>query len=291
MMTIANTLSLTKPDMNTTKCDVWILSKVVTNLPTSRSTRGSFETSTRTYEDFVVVTTQGEDFLESRKKGSATNATLCCDNRCNKKCVGQPFGSMPSFRNLSRQESFTHELKFPFPAMASICSSNESSKRIIFIVLPERSNARLSLFSCIGKYHWCNVYVSGIYHYIAIYQNSEAPQCWSTSEASNHNVKTGNAMTTINSTTPPRPAFTWLFLATPLDMPHVRPTVVRVEADTEEQATALLPAFSLVFAAKIRTVAPFRFQIFSGDDYFSFTYEQHGDQQGNISPMEVNHGA
>lgn len=98
-------------------------------------------------------------------------------------------------------------------------------------------------------------------------------------------------MTTINSTTPPRPAFTWLFLATPLDMPHVQPTVVRVEADTEEQATALLPAFSLVFAAKIRTATPFRLQIFSGNDYFSFTYGQHGDQQGNISPMEVNHGA
>lgn len=92
-----------------------------------------------------------------------------------------------------------------------------------------------------------------------------------------------------NSTTPPRPAFTWLFLATPLDMPHVQPIVVRVEADTEEQATALLPAFSLVFAAKIRTIEPFRFQMFRGDNCFSFTYEQHSYHQGNISSMGVNH--
>lgn len=64
----------------------------------------------------------------------------------------QPFGSMPSFCSLSRQESFTHELNFPFPATASICSSNESSKRIIFRVLPERSFFFFRFFSCITAY-------------------------------------------------------------------------------------------------------------------------------------------
>lgn len=68
MMTIANTLSLTKPDMNTTNCDVWMLSKVVMGLSISRSAGGSFETSTRTYEGLSGVTTQGEEFLESRKR-------------------------------------------------------------------------------------------------------------------------------------------------------------------------------------------------------------------------------
>ncbi len=132
MMTIANTLSLTKPDMNTTNCDVWMLSKVVMGLSISRSAGGSFETSTRTYEGLSGVTTQGEEFLESRKKGSASNATLYHDNRCNNKCFGQPFGSMPRFRSSSRPSSFNQLLVLVFASCAkpSNCLRKSAGMRI-----------------------------------------------------------------------------------------------------------------------------------------------------------------
>lgn len=95
MLTIANMWNLTKPNMNTTNCDVWNLSKLVTCLPISIYAADSFETSTHAHEGFSDITTRGKEFLESVKKGSASNATLYHDNRCNNKCFGQPFGSMP----------------------------------------------------------------------------------------------------------------------------------------------------------------------------------------------------
>ncbi len=76
----------------------------------------------------------------------------------------QPFGSMPSLRSFSLHDSFTHALKLPFPAMDSICSSSGSSKRMCFIVLPERSKSFFIFACCIGSYHWCNVVLDGNYH-------------------------------------------------------------------------------------------------------------------------------
>ena len=76
----------------------------------------------------------------------------------------QSLGSIPSFRNLSRQDSLTHELKLPCPAMALICSSSESSKRMCFMVLPLRSNAFFCLSSCIGSYQYYNGNQNGNYH-------------------------------------------------------------------------------------------------------------------------------
>jgi hypothetical protein len=76
----------------------------------------------------------------------------------------QPFGSIPSFRSFSRQDSLTHELKLPWPAMALICSSSESSKRMCFMVLPLRSNAFFCLSSCIGSYQYYNGNQNGNYH-------------------------------------------------------------------------------------------------------------------------------
>lgn len=65
-------------------------------------------------------------------------------------------------------------------------------------------------------------------------------------------------MTTINSNTPPRPAFTWLFLATPTGHPNVTPIVVRTEANTEDEARKRFIGWSLVFAAQIRTGTPYQ---------------------------------
>lgn len=75
----------------------------------------------------------------------------------------QPFGSMPDLRSFSRQASLTHELKFPVPAVSLICSRRASSKRMFFIVLPERSNLCLELLSCIGRYRSCKLDLNGTY--------------------------------------------------------------------------------------------------------------------------------
>lgn len=155
MMTIANTLSLTKPDMNTTNCDVWMLSKVVMGLSISRSAGGSFETSTRTYEGLSGVTTQGEEFLESRKKGSASSATLYHDNRCNNKCFGQPFGSMPRLSNSLRKSRFIH------PALLSSPSS--------FIAIDRRSERSGSRRSCTTFLSlWFSLVDIGVHPFILI---------------------------------------------------------------------------------------------------------------------------
>ncbi len=79
----------------------------------------------------------------------------------------QPFGSIPKLRSFSRQASLTHALKLPFPATKSICSSSSSSKRMCFIVLPERSNDFFSFFSCIGNYRRYNEFRYGNYHILS----------------------------------------------------------------------------------------------------------------------------
>lgn len=50
-----------------------------------------------------------------------------------------------------------------------------------------------------------------------------------------------------------RSKFTWLFIGTPTNTPNCTPIVLRTEADTETEARELFPAWSLTFAAKIRT--------------------------------------
>ncbi|NUN41271.1 host cell division inhibitor Icd-like protein [Hafnia paralvei] len=50
-----------------------------------------------------------------------------------------------------------------------------------------------------------------------------------------------------------RSKFTWLFIGTPANTPTCTPIVLRTEADTETEARERFPAWSLTFAAKIRT--------------------------------------
>lgn len=98
----------------------------------------------------------------------------------------QPFGSMPSLRSFSLHDSFTQALKLPFPAMDSICSSSGSSKRIIFLVLPERSCFDFSHSSCIGAYRHVSLLFM-VCTMLSVYAiNSNAPECVTTAEASNH---------------------------------------------------------------------------------------------------------
>lgn len=58
------------------------------------------------------------------------------------------------------------------------------------------------------------------------------------------------------------PKFTWLFLGTPKDQ-TCTPTVIRVTADTEEEARDWYSKWDLTFAAKIRSEC-FLYQYASG---------------------------
>lgn len=184
MMTIANTLSLTKPDMNTTNCDVWMLSKVVMGLSISRSAGGRFETSTHAHEGFSDITTRGKEFLESVKKGSASNATLYHDNRCNNKCFGQPFGSIPRDCSSLRIIRLIQAAKDPSPSFcwaSSIISRNSGSRRNWNGGLP-----RLS-FLCVDMLSTPNVMcLCVVTHYTQRKQKAKPRSVTSTCRASNH---------------------------------------------------------------------------------------------------------
>ncbi|CAI1183608.1 Uncharacterised protein [Serratia ficaria] len=108
---------------------------------------------------------------------------------------------------------------------------------------------------------------------VAAFNNSEAPVDCSPPGASNHNV-TETYIMACSHDTQTRPKFVYLFLGTPNEFPDSTPTVLRAEADTEDDARAKFPRWTLTFAAQIRTAAPCRLQIFSTDDGFMWVYEQ-----------------
>lgn len=97
-----------------------------------------------------------------------------------------------------------------------------------------------------------------------------------TTEASNHNVSWSNIMACSHDTQT-RPEFTYLFLGTPSDKPNTTPVVLRVEANTEQQARSHFLNWNLVFAAQIRTKAPCRLQLVDGGDHFTWIFEQRFD--------------
>ncbi|MFI8417726.1 host cell division inhibitor Icd-like protein [Serratia sp. NPDC078593] len=94
-----------------------------------------------------------------------------------------------------------------------------------------------------------------------------------TCRASIHNVIGANTME-LSHSTQTRPKFVYLFLGTPNEFSDSTPTVLRAEADTEVDARAKFPRWTLTFAAQIRTAAPCRLQIFSTDEGFMWVYEQ-----------------
>nr|WP_241971989.1 host cell division inhibitor Icd-like protein [Serratia odorifera] len=63
--------------------------------------------------------------------------------------------------------------------------------------------------------------------------------------------------------------------------PHRR--LLRAEADTEDDARAKFPRWTLIFAAQIRTEAPCRLQIFSTDEGFMWVLRAAPDCVGGRS--------
>ncbi|OAH25520.1 hypothetical protein AYJ10_12475 [Serratia marcescens] len=103
--------------------------------------------------------------------------------------------------------------------------------------------------------------------------NAKPHSARNTYGVSNHNVNWSNIMACSHDTQT-RPKFVYLFLGTPNEFPDSTPTVLRAEADSEDDARAKFPRWTLTFAAQIRTAAPCRLQIFSTDDGFMWVYEQ-----------------
>ncbi|CNL79944.1 phage immunity repressor protein [Yersinia aldovae] len=168
----------------------------------------------------------------------------------------QPFGSIPSRSSRWRQESLTHELKLPCPATESICSSSESSKRMFFTVLLERSNSRFVFFSCIGIYQWCSVFVDGIYHLVS---NQELK----TAKPGSALTLTGPLTTNVNASneaamlnhTQTHPKFQYLFLAVNRSDVNAKPHRESVTANSEQDARrSLAGQFVLSFAGRLPEV-------------------------------------
>lgn len=80
--------------------------------------------------------------------------------------------------------------------------------------------------------------------------NSNAPDCWSSTEASNHNVRWSNIMACIQHTQT-RPEFTWRFLSASERYPAAIPLVIYVNASSEQEARDTMPGVNLIFAARL----------------------------------------
>ncbi|OIN38332.1 hypothetical protein AO411_2025730 [Salmonella enterica subsp. enterica serovar Sarajane] len=86
--------------------------------------------------------------------------------------------------------------------------------------------------------------------------------------------KLNSGLTTSTSEHEARPEFTYLFLGTPSDKPDTTPVILRTEANNEQQARSHFLHWNLVFAAQIRTKAPYRLQLMGGGDHFTCIFEQ-----------------
>ena len=164
----------------------------------------------------------------------------------------QPLGSIPPCCSFSRQASFTHELNWPFPAAALICSNKSSSKRMCFIVLPERSKFFFVLDGCIGSYHWCKVNLDGNYHFNVKQLKTAKP-----AGVTNTNGPLTKQLVEVtvmagSEHTQTHPKFTWRFLALNRHDKQAKPCRLSVEAATEREARRILaPHFILSLAARL----------------------------------------
>ncbi len=167
----------------------------------------------------------------------------------------QPFGSIPPCCSFSRQASLTHELNWPFPAAALICSNKSSSNRMCFIVLPERSKFFFVLDGCIGSYHWCKVNLDGNYHL-----NVKQLKITKPAGATNTNGPLTKPLVEVtvmagSQHTQTHPKFIWRFLALNRHDKKAKPRRLSVEAATERDARRILaPHFILSLAARLPVV-------------------------------------
>lgn len=164
----------------------------------------------------------------------------------------QPFSSIPSRSKRWRQESLTQELNCPLPAAFSICSSNSSSKRIIFLVLPERSVLFFEFLSCIGSYRYVRLDLDGMNHFIGDYHKKQRPGVFAAlPRRFTKPLYEVTIMADIQSTQT-RPKYQYRFLALHRSDRSAAPCRLSVEAFTEKEARQVLSAhFILSLAARL----------------------------------------
>lgn len=165
---------------------------------------------------------------------------------------GQSFDSLLSRFKRCQQASFTQELNWPSPAASSTCCNRSSSNRMFFIVLPERSNLCLELFSCIGRYRSCKLEFDGTYRQFQKQLKIAKPGSGGTLTGPlTKPLSEVTIMADIQSTQT-RPEFTWRFFA--LARAELDGEIYRlsVDATTEQEARRVLaPHFILSLAARL----------------------------------------
>ncbi|HHR5899983.1 TPA: host cell division inhibitor Icd-like protein [Providencia alcalifaciens] len=225
----------------------------------------------------LLDTTKKEriEFLESIKKGSqsATLGNVDIKYRASENInislllwygKYQFLGLTPNLSSSLRQAVLTHALNEVSAEAVLICSNRSSSKRICFIVLPERSNAFFSFFSCIGNYHSYNDYEYGNYRdTITQWLLTKKAMPRSALTLTGHLITTDNEaieVTMSKHNTPvtgrtsltPNQSYRWLFLALNRNDYTAKPCRIAVTASNEHDARLMLVRdYILSFAGRL----------------------------------------
>lgn len=231
------------------------------------------------WQGLIGVTTQGRiEFCQSIKKGSqsATLGNVDIKYRASENInislllwygKYQPFGLTPNLSSSLRQAVLTHALNEVSAEAVLICSNRSSSKRICFIVLPERSNAFFSFFSCIGNYHGYNDYEYGNYRdAITQWLLTKKAMPRSALTLTGHLITTDNEaieVTMSKHNTPvtgrtsltPNQSYRWLFLALNRSDYTAKPCRIAVTAPNENSARLMLVRdYMLIFAGRLPAI-------------------------------------
>lgn len=189
--------------------------------------------------------------------------------------TSQPFGSIPCWRNFSRQASSTHAEKFApgvcdfsCSTLLSISSISSCGKRIFFCadfalialvaifppVCDEGTPYQKKRLTCTPTENIVGPHLE----YLSIQEIARPGSAATLTGPLTKPLKEVTIMAD-QQHTQTRPKFTWLFLAKPKSHPNCQPVIVRFSADTEDAARQAFLGWSLTFAAKIRTESPCRF--------------------------------
>lgn len=215
------------------------------------------------------------EFCQSIKKGSqsATLGNVDIEYRASENInislllwhgKYQLLGSMPNLSSSLRQAVLTHALNEVSAEAVLICSNRSSSKRICFIVLPERSNAFFSFFSCIGNYHSYNDHEYGNYRdAITQWLLTKKAMPRSALTLTGHLITTDNEaieVTMSKHNTPitgrtsltPNQSYRWLFLALNRSDYTAKPCRITITASNEHDARLMLVRdYMLIFAGRL----------------------------------------
>ncbi len=225
----------------------------------------------------LLDTTKKEriEFLESIKKGSqsATLGNVDIKYRASENInislllwdgKYQFLGLTPNLSSSLRQAVLTHALNEVSAEAVLICSNRSSSKRICFIVLPERSNAFFSFFSCIGNYHGYNDYEYGNYRdTITQWLLTKKAMPRSALTLTGHLITNDsliievtmskhNTPVTGRTSLTPNQSYRWLFLALNRSDYTAKPCRIAVTASNEHDARLMLVRdYILSFAGRL----------------------------------------